>query len=137
MKNIIVFLVIVVITTLGISAVNAQNCCSKKHTCCNKAASTTNKMSVGQKTSGEQDTLFVNGACGMCKSRIEKTAMGIKGVIDAKWNATTNILTYSYTGTVNKMDVSNALLKEGHDTGYGKAPDDVYNKLPGCCKYRK
>lgn len=128
------------IAFFGINTVNAQSCCSKKNTSCGKTGTSTGQTTSIQNTlsaSVIKDTLTVYGACGMCKSRIEKTAMGVKGVIDAKWDATTNVLTYSYTETVSKMDISNALLKVGHDTGYGKAPDDVYNKLPGCCRYRK
>ncbi len=82
------------------------------------------------------DSLKVSGLCDMCKTRIENAAKGVKGVTTALWNESTNMLVYSYTGTVKKEDVSNALLKVGHDTELGKAPDNVYNKLPGCCKYR-
>jgi periplasmic mercuric ion binding protein len=140
MKKHLILLLFLGVATFGINNVNAQNCCSKKNTSCGKMGSSTAQTAGVQNSltaSAVKDTLTVYGACGMCKTRIEKTAKGITGVTDAKWDAATNILTYSYTGTVNKMDVSNALLKVGHDTGYGKAPDDVYNKLPGCCQYRK
>jgi Cu(I)/Ag(I) efflux system membrane fusion protein len=33
--------------------------------------------------------------------------------------------------------ISKAIAQVGHDTEFDKAPDDVYNALPGCCKYRK
>jgi Cu(I)/Ag(I) efflux system membrane fusion protein len=73
----------------------------------------------------------------MCKTRIENAAKGVKGVMSTSWDDASNTLTYSYNGTVKKEDISNALTKVGHDTELGKADNVVYDKLPGCCKYRK
>jgi len=72
----------------------------------------------------------------MCKTRIEKAAKTIKGITSAEWNNTTFMLVYTYDGTVKKADVSNAMVKVGHDTELGKASNKAYNKLPGCCHYR-
>lgn len=83
-----------------------------------------------------KDTLKVYGSCGMCKTRIETTTKSIKGVNKATWDAKSGLLVYSHDGTVTKAEVSNALVKVGHDTELGKAPDNVYNGLPACCKYR-
>jgi hypothetical protein len=83
-----------------------------------------------------KDTLKVSGKCDMCKSRIENAAKTVSGVHHAIWNESTGILTYSYDANVKKEDVSDAIRKVGHDTSLGKAPEDAYNKLPACCKYR-
>jgi len=83
-----------------------------------------------------KDSLKVSGLCGSCKKRIEKAAKSVKGVSSAKWDIAINLLIYTYTGIVKKEDVSNAILKVGHDTELGRAPDDIYNALPACCKYR-
>jgi Cu(I)/Ag(I) efflux system membrane fusion protein len=74
----------------------------------------------------------------MCKSRIEKTAKGVEGVISAVWDSNTKKLAYSYDAAKTSPDaVSKAIAKVGHDTDKDKAPDNVYNALPGCCKYRQ
>ena len=33
--------------------------------------------------------------------------------------------------------ISKAIAAAGHDTDKDKAPDEVYNALPACCKYRE
>jgi Cu(I)/Ag(I) efflux system membrane fusion protein len=35
------------------------------------------------------------------------------------------------------LKVETAIAKVGHDAGSVKASTAAYNKLPGCCKYRK
>jgi len=129
------------ITTFGINFANAQSCCgNKKKASCSKTESSTVQTTTVQNTASVteiKDSIKVGGACGMCKSRIEKTTKEIEGISGAQWNETTHMLVYTYTGTVKKEVVSNAILAVGHDTELGKAQDEVYNKLPGCCKYRE
>jgi len=133
MKKTIMILAFLGIAIFAINNVNAQGCCGSKKSCSKSGSNTTQTTTSATDT---KDTLFVNGACGMCKTRIEKAANGVKGITDAQWDQTTHVLTYAYTGTVKKADVSDAMIKVGHDTGYGKASDKTYNKLPGCCHYR-
>lgn len=135
MKKTMMILSLMGIAVFGIYTANAQNCCSNKKTSYNKSENPTTQTTTI--ATDVADTLIVDGACGMCKTRIETTAEKIKGITDAQWDQMPHVLTYTYTGAVSKTDVSNALLKVGHDTDYGKAPDKVYDKLPGCCKYRK
>jgi len=134
MKNLIISLMFF----LGISLIYPvgamSQCCQNQKSACNKNAKPI-KQTVNP-VGAVKDSLKVFGACGMCKTRIEKAASSVKGVTSANWNSTKNMLVYSYNGIVKKQDVSNALIKVGHDTEMGKAQDDVYNKLPGCCKYR-
>jgi periplasmic mercuric ion binding protein len=33
------------------------------------------------------------------------------------------------------IKIEMAIAKAGHDTPHHKAKDEVYNELPGCCKY--
>jgi mercuric ion binding protein len=33
--------------------------------------------------------------------------------------------------------IHQAIAKVGHDTKMHKAPDNVYDELPGCCKYER
>ncbi|MFC2128609.1 heavy-metal-associated domain-containing protein [Bacteroidota bacterium] len=81
-------------------------------------------------------SLTVHGACGMCKTRIEKTANGIEGVSEAAWDKETNNLKFKLESDVEVMEVHKLLASVGHDTDKITAPDDVYNALPGCCHYR-
>jgi len=83
-------------------------------------------------------TLTVQGACGMCSKRIEKTALAVDGVKEAKYDLKTKKLSFTYDAEKTTVDkVSKAIAKVGHDTDKDKAADEVYDKLPGCCKYRK
>jgi len=82
------------------------------------------------------EKIEVKGNCGMCKTRIEKAAKSVDGVSQAKWSDETKILELVYDDTKTNADkVETAIAKVGHDTPLVKATDDVYNKLPGCCKY--
>ena len=80
----------------------------------------------------------VKGNCGMCESRIEKAAKTVDGVSTADWSKETKMMEVSFDST--KTDVHKvhmAIAKAGHDTQMHKAQDDVYNALPGCCKYER
>jgi hypothetical protein len=135
-------IMIIIAVSIGIAAflpksANAQGCCQKGQTSsssCHKTEKATGQSSV--KMDVANDSFKVSGKCDMCKSRIEKTVKSIKGVTGAEWNASTGVLMYASNGKVKNEDVSNALIKVGHDTEFGKASDKVYNSLPGCCKYR-
>lgn len=82
------------------------------------------------------DTLMVSGNCGSCKTRIEKAAY-IKGVKRADWNKETKklIVTYKQSKTSSE-DILKSIAAAGHDSEVATAPDNSYDKLPGCCKYR-
>jgi len=78
----------------------------------------------------------VKGNCGMCKDRIEKTTKAVDGVSAAEWNLETKILEVTFEESKTSVHkIQMAIAKVGHDTPMHKAKDDVYNALPGCCKY--
>ncbi len=80
-------------------------------------------------------TVWVNGACSMCKERIETTAKQ-NGATYANWNADTKILNVEFSSEKTSLD---ALLKKiaevGHDNEKYKTSQSVYDGLPGCCHY--
>jgi periplasmic mercuric ion binding protein len=81
------------------------------------------------------ESFKVYGKCDMCKTRIE-TGLKMEGITKATWDDKTLMVTVTYDPskvTVDAMQKKVASL--GHDTDKYKAPDDVYNKLPGCCHY--
>jgi len=83
------------------------------------------------------ETFKVYGNCGMCEDRIEKAAK-IIGVSNAEWNDESMELTVTYDASkVTIEKVHKAIATIGHDTDKETAPDNVYKKLPGCCKYER
>lgn len=78
----------------------------------------------------------VKGNCGMCETRIEKAAKSVNGVTRAEWEQETKMLTVAFDSTKTTVHkVQTAIAQAGHDTPMHKASDEVYNALPGCCKY--
>jgi Cu(I)/Ag(I) efflux system membrane fusion protein len=90
-----------------------------------------------QNVSAQKASLFVNGACEMCKMKIESTAKAIEGVKAAEWSLSAKILNVEYdSGKTSPSAISKAIAAVGYDTEMDRANDMVYNALPGCCKYR-
>ncbi|WP_294079970.1 efflux RND transporter periplasmic adaptor subunit [Proteiniphilum sp. UBA5384] len=86
----------------------------------------------------EHAMMTVQGLCEMCKDRIEKTAMSVKGVSSASWDGTTKQLHLNFDPQQTDLDkISQAVAKAGHDTDKHKADQKVYDALPACCKYRE
>ena len=78
----------------------------------------------------------VKGNCGMCEKRIEKAALSVDGVSKADWDKETKKLAVVFDeGKTNIDKIEVAVAKVGHDTPKHKASNEVYSKLPGCCKY--
>ncbi len=87
----------------------------------------------------EKHTLLaVGGSCDMCTDRIVSTANKIEGVTQASYNLEKQELHLHYLEDKTDIDdISKSLADVGHDTELYKATQDVYDALPGCCKYRK
>lgn len=80
----------------------------------------------------------VKGNCGMCETRIEKTVKSIDGVSKADWSQETKMLEVTFDDAKTSIDkIEMAVAKVGHDTPHHKASNEVYNKLPDCCKYER
>jgi periplasmic mercuric ion binding protein len=78
----------------------------------------------------------VYGNCGMCENRIEKAAKTVEGVSKADWNKETKIMEVTFDDTKTNVDkVETAIAKVGYDTPHHNATTEVYDGLPGCCKY--
>ena len=86
----------------------------------------------------ENTTFEVKGNCGMCKKRIEKAALGLEGVQSVAWDVKTKVLAVKYDpAKVTGVHIQQKVASVGHDTEQIKATDEVYNSLPGCCKYER
>lgn len=91
-------------------------------------------FAMGKKT----EKINVDGKCGMCESRIEKAALAIDGVKKADYDLKTKKLAVTFDEKKTTVDgIEKAMAAVGHDTDKFKADDKVYDKLPGCCHYRK
>jgi copper chaperone CopZ len=78
----------------------------------------------------------VSGNCEMCKKRIEKAALSVKGVKMANWDIPTNIISVIHNPEKAPIQtVHEAIATVGHDTSLSKADSEVYDKLPMCCLY--
>lgn len=78
----------------------------------------------------------VKGNCGMCETRIETAARSVEGVTSADWVQETKMLAVTLDSTKTSVHkVQKAIADAGHDTPMHKAKDEVYEKLPACCKY--
>ena len=78
----------------------------------------------------------VKGNCGMCESRIEKAAKSVEGVSEADWDQKKQMVQVTFDEAKTDLEhIHMAIAKAGHDTDKHKAPDEVYENLPGCCKY--
>ena len=78
----------------------------------------------------------VSGNCDLCKKRIEKAALGVKGVKMATWNADEQKLHLILDeNKTNVKNVEQAVAKAGHDTQDVKATNEAYENLHACCQY--
>ncbi len=79
----------------------------------------------------------VDGKCEMCKARIEKAALGVKGVKYALWDIPSHELSLIIDERkTDPMKIKTALVAVGHDTRELKATDEAYDSVHPCCKYR-
>ncbi|MGG5575872.1 heavy-metal-associated domain-containing protein [Myroides sp. C15-4] len=85
-----------------------------------------------------KQVIAVKGQCEMCKKRIEKAALDVKGVRSVDWSIADQQLTvYLNPKKTTGKEVQNAIAKAGHDTAAVKATDEAYNGLHSCCKYER
>ena len=89
------------------------------------------------KTSKNERVSFeVLGNCGMCKDRIEKAAISVKGVKYASWDIPSGQLRLVYNGLKINLDaIEKEIASSGHDTEHHEATVEVYDQLPACCQY--
>ena len=93
-------------------------------------------FSIGMYAQKVQDTIMVDGLCGMCKDRIE-ACLDVQGVWHAEWDVDTKKLFVVYKSSkISREDIGKLLNDVGHDNEISKATDEQYNSVHGCCLYR-
>ena len=81
--------------------------------------------------------LIIYGNCDMCKSNIEK-AGNVKKVAHVEWDKNTKMATLTYdAGKTNQDEILKRIALAGYDSDRFLAPDDIYAKLPECCRYNR
>ena len=92
--------------------------------------------SVAMFAQSKTEKFEVKGNCGMCEKRIEKAANSVEGVSKADWDQEKEMVHVPFDESKTNVEkVHKAIAKAGHDTDKHKAPDEVYENLPGCCQY--
>ena len=85
----------------------------------------------------QQATLDVRGNCGMCKARIEKAAMQVKGVKYAVWTAENEQLKVIFNAKKTAVDsIAAGISAVGHEANGIAVKEEVYANLPMCCQYK-
>lgn len=93
---------------------------------------------VAQNKKIEKISFEVSGNCEMCKNRIEKAALSVKGVKTATWDIPSNLISVIFDANKIPLEkVQGAIASAGHDTPLSKASDETYNELPLCCLYER
>ncbi len=130
--------------TIAIVGHDTENCKTPEdiykdlHTCCKYRDNLDlhpRGVSLNKKNSEEKLAFRVAGNCGMCKDRIEEATKTVNGVVSADWDDEKQEIVV----LGNKLDqkaIEEAISRAGHDTENYKTPENVYNKLHSCCKYR-
>jgi copper chaperone CopZ len=78
----------------------------------------------------------VKGVCQMCKDRIEKGTIKIKGIKYVTWDIMSNNISLIYNSKKTSLDqIHKEISLLGHSTEKYKAPEEIYNTLPDCCRY--
>lgn len=85
-----------------------------------------------------EESFFVAGKCGMCKSRIERGAKRIKGVVSADWHKKKQRLTVTFDEALtDRAAIAESIAIIGHDNELASADDQTYKDLPACCHYKR
>lgn len=83
-------------------------------------------------------SFYVAGKCSMCKSRIERGAKRVNGVVSAEWNKKQQQLTVNYDQALTDQNaIAESIAIIGHDNEISKADDQTYKDLPACCRYKR
>lgn len=86
----------------------------------------------------ETVTFKVYGNCSMCKKTIETALKKNSNIKNADWNVESKMITVEYDPHNIEVDEIHKIIADaGYDTEKVKGNDTAYNKLMGCCKYKR
>lgn len=94
-------------------------------------------QSFTQIKNSKTETVKIYGNCGMCKATIEK-AGNIKNVALIDWDKEAKMATITYNSKkTTQTDILKRIALAGYDSDQFLAPDNAYNGLMDCCKYKR
>ncbi len=84
----------------------------------------------------EEVEFTVLGNCGMCKDRIERAALSVRGVRSANWDQEKQMLTLAFrSDRTDQETIERAIAKAGHDTENFITDEETHANLHHCCIY--
>ncbi len=84
----------------------------------------------------EEVEFTVLGNCGMCKDRIERAALSVRGVRSANWDQEKQMLTLAFrSDPTDQETIERAIAKAGHDTENFITDEETHANLHHCCIY--
>lgn len=90
----------------------------------------------GGSKSAVKSSFTVYGSCNMCKTTIEASIADFPGVVWSDWDIESKEITVKhYPLEVDINELKKRIARAGYDSETHRAEDDVYDSLPGCCKY--
>ena len=96
------------------------------------------KDAAAQGRNVEEVEITVLGNCGMCKDRIERAALSVRGVRSATWNQQEQKLTMAFrTDRTDQETIERAIAKAGHDTENFITDEETHANLHHCCIYER
>ncbi len=96
----------------------------------------TSSIQAQEKVKLKKKKVEVRGNCGMCKNTIEKAAMSVEGVEEARWDQEQELLTVRFDPNSTDLEhIEKAISATGYDTKNTVAPQEVYENLHACCVY--
>ncbi|MFS4471914.1 DUF3347 domain-containing protein [Chryseobacterium sp. T20] len=94
-------------------------------------------IGFAQIKNAKTETVKIYGNCDMCKTNIEK-AGNLKNISSVVWNEDTKMATLNYDAQkTNQEEILKRIALAGYDSEKFLASDDAYNKLAGCCQYKR
>lgn len=90
---------------------------------------------TAQKNTIEEVKIKTSAQCDMCKTRIEEGLYTQKGVVEAKLDVPTKILTIKFRPAKVTVDQLKTYVSSlGYDADDILANQEAHDQLPGCCQ---
>lgn len=82
--------------------------------------------------------IHTSAQCEMCKKKIEKKVIAVKGVKNAVLDLKTKIVKVKYDAQKTQVNaIKMAITQAGYDADEMKADEKAYSELKECCKKKK
>lgn len=91
----------------------------------------------GQIKNEKTESIKIYGKCDICKKKIEQ-AGNKKKTVSVLWDQKSQMAVISYDKTkTNREEILKRIALAGYDNEAFLAPNDIYERLPECCHYKR